>query len=117
VTLYAPLGRGIVEYTARLQPAGEVSASLPPHPSSWFVTHALGTPAGGTYTEVLIAHPIHGVSALPEHVLDAVVRHLAEQVYGRTWAFHYHPDRYADAIERYGLLRRERILVEGIEVQ
>jgi hypothetical protein len=115
VTLYAPFGRRIVEYAARLQPAGEVASSLPPHPSSWFVTHAFGTPAGGTYTEVLINDD--SSAAAVESVLDAIVRHLAEELYPRLWAFHYRPDQYADSIERHGLIRRERVLVEGIEVQ
>ncbi len=65
VTLYAPLGRGIVEYAARLQPAGEVASSLPPHPSSWFVTHHLGGIAGGTYTEVAIEPDAGNAAPLP----------------------------------------------------
>ena len=121
VTLLAPLRDGHVEYAARLQPAGEVASSLPPHPSSWFITHALGGPANGTYTEVsfvevdlapLVASPLY-----VESILDAVVRHLATELYGRAWAFHYRPEQYADSIARHGTIRRERVLVEGIEVQ
>ncbi len=117
VTLLAPLRDGYVEYAARLQPAGEVASSLPPHPSSWFITHALGGPANGTYTEVMIEPDAGDAAPLPEHIVDAVVRHLATELYGRAWAFHYRPEQYADSIARHGTIRRERVLVEGIEVQ
>lgn len=117
VTVLAPLGSGFVEFSVRLQLPG-AATSPDPHASSWFVTHGLGRPAGGTYTEVQI-EPDAGPNAapLPEHVVDAVVRQVAVELYSDRWAFLYRPDQYADAIRRHGMARREVVVVEGIEVQ
>jgi hypothetical protein len=111
----------------RPAPAPSIHASLVPEvsehaanlPGSWFLTHGLGKPAALTYTEVAFS-----AEALidpdgkpwPEHVLDRAVLEVAGQLYGRAYAFHYRPDQYADAIERHGLRRRERVIVTSIEV-
>lgn len=114
-TVRAALGDGAVEFSARLlMPAPGVSSWTDlPSPRSWFITHGFGHPAAGTYTEVVIDAD---AAQLPEHVLDAVVRAVAVELYERHWSFHYRPDEYADAIEQHGIARRERVLVEGVEV-
>jgi hypothetical protein len=115
-----------ISYAARLLPLDEALdlSLLPPAPSSWTITHGLGKPAGGTYTEVRFAddalldtvnNPAPGLPR-PEHVLDEVVRRVARDLYGTAWAFHYRPDQYADAIRRHGLRRREVVVVESVEV-
>lgn len=96
----------------------EVPTHFPNLPGSWFITHGLGKPAANTYTEVAF-----GENALidpqgeawPEHILDRAVLEVAGQLYGRAYAFHYRPDQFADSIERYGLRRRERVVITSIE--
>jgi hypothetical protein len=100
-----------VGYAARLVPLPREGAA--PDPSSWFITHPLGGPAGGTYTEVVIEA---GPEPAPEHVVDEVVRRIARDLYGDRWAAHYAPTEYAHVVKRYGMRRRERVLVQGIEV-
>lgn len=99
-----------IGYDAHLVAAvDEHAADLP---GSWFITHPLGGPAAGTYTEVAI----EGAERLPERVADEVVRRVAIDLYGTRWAFHYRPDQYAGAIGRWGMRRRERVTVTGVEV-
>lgn len=106
-----------IDLAARLVP--EVSEHAANLPGSWFITHGLGKPAQGTYTEVAFAP-----SALtdpdgepwPEHVLDAAVREVAGQLYGTAWAFQYRPEQYADAIGRHALRRRERVVITDLEL-
>lgn len=105
------------DYTARL--ADRRPMHDRPDPTSWFVTFGFGKPAASTYTEVaftdeaLIApdSTVH-----PEHVLDAVVRRVARELYGNVYAFHYRPEQYADSIEPYPYRLRERVVVSRIEV-
>lgn len=52
----------------------------------------------------------------PERVLDEAVRAVALELYGQAWAFHYPPDQYADAIERHGVKRRERVAITALAV-
>lgn len=103
--------------TAYLVP--EVDPAAANLPGSWYITHGLGKPAQGTYTEVAF-----GDNALidpdgqpwPEVVLDAAVRTVAIQLYGTSWAFQYRPDQYAVAIGEHGLRRRERVTITNLEV-
>lgn len=82
-----------------------------PDPSSWFVTHGLGGPAAGTYTEVVIDDTRH-----PDAVVEEAVRLVAAGLYGDTYASVYHPMWYVTAIKRHDLWRREVVVVEAIEV-
>lgn len=87
--------------------------SIPP--TSWFITHTLGGLAKGMYTEVRFECSVDGHSY---EFLGRVVRKVAEDLYGRGWAFHYPPDQYESAIqnERWSLTCREIVVVTDIEV-
>jgi hypothetical protein len=103
------------DYTARLSESRPMHER--PDPSSWFVTFGFGKPAQGTYAEVAFDLQVDEEGEeLPEHVLDAVVRRVAVDLYGTAWAFHYRPDEYASAIERWNLRLRERVVVSTVEV-
>jgi hypothetical protein len=85
--------------------------------TSWFITHGLGGPAEGTFTEVAFdGETTETPLPVTEAVLEAITRTVAVQLYGRAWAFVYRPDQYASSIERHGMRRRERVVVSGIEV-
>jgi hypothetical protein len=88
-------------------------------PAAWAITHALGSPAGGTHTEVVFVDDTL-VAAVTSRGLDRLaddlVRQVADALYGRTWAFHYRPDRVEDSVLRYGSLLRERVEITDIEV-
>lgn len=111
-----------VEFAAKLVDLALPNAHCEPRPGSWYVTHGLGGPAAGTYTEV--AFDPGAVDPLQTHldhasivrILDGIVRQTAVALYGTAWAFTYRPDEYADAIERHGMRLRERVVVDGIEV-
>lgn len=106
-----------INVTAYLVP--DITQHVANLPGSWYITHGLGKPAAGTFTEVAF-----GDNALidadgqpwPEWVLDAAVRHVAGQLYGDRWAFQYRPDQYEPSIERHGMRRRERVVITNVEV-
>jgi len=86
----------------------------------WYVTHGLGTPAGGTYTEVAFARHTPLATGIPpaeqsREVLEQVVRSSIRELYGNRWAFHYPPEEYGEAIGRWQLSLRERLVVTHIE--
>lgn len=96
--------------------AAHLDFALPAGPDSygsWSITFGLGKSAQGTYTEVAFTRD---VDRHPERVLEEVVRRVAVDLYGTAWAFTYRPEQYAEAIARWGLRRRERVLVTSIEV-
>jgi hypothetical protein len=109
------LDTATIHHEARLLPFTDGAEHAAVQPGSWFITHPLGKPAGNTYTEVIIT-PAVQAEEHPEHVIDAVVRRVADELYGRAWAFHYRPEQYADSIERWGMTRRERVAVTSVEV-
>lgn len=98
-------------YTAKVDPLADSVI----RPDSWFITHGLGGPAAGMFTEVRFIYPS---PEQPEHVLDEIVRKVAFACYGTSWAFHYRPNQYKQAIqnERFSLTRREVVIVSSIEV-
>lgn len=109
-----------VDVAARLvlDPEPEV----PLDPTSWFITHGIGGPAAGTFTEVAIAEDVlelllelHDRDVVVE-LLERAVRHVAGQLYGTAYAFTYRPGQYADAIARHGMRRREVVVVSALEV-
>jgi hypothetical protein len=102
-----------IHHEAKLVPFMDGSEHAAVQPGSWFITFGLGKPAAGTYTEVVLAP---AVNDQPEHVVDEAVRSVARDLYGTAWAFHYRPDQYADAIERHGMKRRERVAITELEV-
>lgn len=102
---------------ARLVP--EVSEHAADLPGSWYITHGAGRPAANTYTEVAFAPGAltdADGAPHPERVLDDAVRAVAVMLYGTAWAFHYRPDQADDAIRRWSLRRRERVLIDTLEV-
>jgi hypothetical protein len=106
---------------ARLVLAGD-EAETPVRSTSWFITHGLGKPAEGTFTEVAFADDVlellaelHDEHAV-EVVLDATVRMVAVQLYGQAWAFLYRPEQRDEALTRHGMRRREVVLVSALEV-
>jgi len=104
----------VVGFDARLVP---VPDPLDPAENTWTITHGLGKPAAGTYTEVTIGVPEDEDGApLPERTVEQVVREVAQQLYGTAWAFVYGPSEYADAIKRHELRRRERVIVTDVQV-
>jgi hypothetical protein len=98
-----------IMYDARLESLEQ--QPLDPAPTSWFITHELGGPAAGTFTEVAFDDTRH-----PDTVLEPVVRLVAVELYGTRWAFLYPPEQYAGAIGRHSMRRRELVVVSGIEV-
>lgn len=82
-------------------------------PGSWYVTHPLGGPAGGTYTEIAFAPGVLALE-LDQSVMDDVVREVASSLYGDRWAFAYLPHYFEEAIGRHGLRRRERVFVSEV---
>lgn len=115
-TVLARHGAFMLEADAKLAPHADVD--VPDGARSWFITHGLGKPAGGTFTEVVIdGTPEDDDGApLPVEVVEQLVREIAVQLYGTAWAFTYRPDQYADAIGRHGMRRRELVLVDALEV-
>lgn len=104
--------------TIELRAALDPSNTGPDWAGSWFITHGNGKPAQNTYTEVAFGDNARidpQGQPWPEHILDAAVREVAGQLYGRAWAFHYRPDEAPDAIHRWGLRRRERVIVTSLE--
>lgn len=82
--------------------------------TAWAITHALGSPAGGTHTEVAFVDDT--TADLPTRVVDEVVRQVANLMYARSWAFHYLPERVADGVLAHGSILRERVEVSSVEV-
>lgn len=109
-----------VEADARLSTSRDLHDR--PNPNSWFITHGLGGPAGGTYTEVVLPLVEDGDGApLPDaeqqRIAEPLVRLVAVGLYGTAWAFLYPPREYADAIERHRMRLREVVIVDDVEVQ
>jgi hypothetical protein len=120
-----------VSFDARLLLVDEHGFTLRPDeaplPTSWTVTFGLGGPAANTYTEVRFPAEVLDRLADPEwwgvtdehareRILDETVRQVAEQAYGRSWAFHYRPDQYDESVARWSPRRREVLVVERLEV-
>jgi hypothetical protein len=82
-------------------------------PAAWAITHALGTPAGGTHTEVAF---LGDTAEHPARVLDEVVRQVGNALYARLWAFLYLPELVPDRVLRHGSILRERVEVTAVEV-
>jgi hypothetical protein len=106
------------DYRARLVQPAEL-ADIPTLPGAWSITHPLGRPAGGTYTEVAFADEaldelVHATPQQVEAVCEEVTRRVAVDLYGTAWAFTYRPDQYADAIERHHVRRRELVIVTAL---
>jgi hypothetical protein len=100
-----------IEAKLSLDPAGRDRPDM----ASRFITHGLGTPAAGTYTEVAFTAS-SGWFAMAEDVRREIVRKVADQLYGSRWAFIYGPEQYRDAIARWDLRLREKVIVSRIEV-
>jgi hypothetical protein len=116
-------GEVIGEFAARLVPGNRTESLMY---GTWAITHALGSLAGGTHTEVAFVDGTCGTRDLDgdgsfrdperERLADEVVRTVANTLYPGGWAFHYRPERVADAVLRYGSLLRERVEVSSVEV-
>jgi hypothetical protein len=95
-------------------------------PGASVITHALGSPAGGTHTEVVFVDGTAGSRDLTgdgsfddperEELRGTIVRQVANLMYPGTWAFEYRPERVPDAVLRYGSALRERVEVSTVEV-
>jgi hypothetical protein len=89
-------------------------------PGAWLITHGQGGPARGTYTEVVFAPGLlEAAEAGPygaEVAAETAVRMVAASLYGDLWAFFYRPEQREKVITRWGLRRRERVLIEAAEV-
>jgi hypothetical protein len=104
-----------IHHEARLVPFADGAEYAAVQPGSWFITFGFGKPAQNTYTEVVLAPAVRDAGH-PEHVLDEAVRAVARDLYGTAYAFTYRPEQYADAIEKYGVKRRERVAITELEV-
>lgn len=125
VTIYLRNSAGdpIGEFAARLIPGNRTESYMY---GTWAITHALGSIAGGTHTEVSFVDGTCGTRDLDgdgsfrdperEQLADEVVRTVANALYPGGWAFHYRPQRVADAVLRYGSQLRERVEVSAVEV-
>lgn len=103
----------VVHYEARLVPFADGAEHAAVQPGSWFITFGFGKPAASTYTEVVLAP---AVLDQPDAVVEEAVRGVARDLYGTAWAFTYRPEQYADAVERHGVRRRERVAITELEV-
>jgi hypothetical protein len=107
----------IINYAAKLS---QLVPDAVPGGDPWYITHGFGKPAVHTYTEVVFTREVQ--QALDEHhpdpdrVRDEVVRRVANDLYGTSWAFHYPPAEYDDAIGRFLMIRRERVVVTAVQV-
>lgn len=110
---------------------GEFAATLVPNPDShmggsYAITHALGSLAGGTHTEVAFVDGTCGRRDLdgdgsfrdPERdaIAEQIVRAVANALYAGTWAFHYRPEQVEESVLRYGSVLRERVEVSAVEL-
>jgi hypothetical protein len=104
----------MIDFEARIDPLADTTI----HPSSWFITHGLGTPARGMFTEVVVPDFTDNGTKLTVWQQSEIVRTVAAQLYGRRWAFHYPPGDYESTIQtdNWSLTRRERVVVTGIGV-
>lgn len=104
ISIRSKLVEGVDEHAANL-------------PGSWYITHPLGGPAAGTYTEVAFSPEAIGALNSSADVLahtEDAVRMVASSLYGDRWAFAYMPHAFDDSIGRYGARRRERVLVSEV---
>lgn len=91
-------------------------------PSSWSITHGLGKPAEGTFTEVAFGPDVNAELLMlpgtlePHIVADQLVREVAAALYGTAYAFVYPPEQYDEAVARWALRRRELVVVTSLEV-
>lgn len=125
ITVHLESSRGDVigEFALRLVLTAPGQATSP---GASVITHGLGTPAGGTHTEVWFVDGTAGARDLDgdgsfrdperEALREEVVRAAAIETYGRRWAFTYRPEQVEDAVLRYGSLLRERVEVSSVEV-
>lgn len=97
--------------------------AVPLDSTSWFITHPLGGPAAGTFTEVAIGedvldglHELCGDEPGVAELLERAVLAVARELYGTAHAFTYRPGQYADAIGRHGMRRREVVVLTELEV-
>jgi hypothetical protein len=116
-------GEVIGEFAARLVPGNRTQSFTY---GTHAITHALGSIAGGTHTEVSFVDGTCGTRDLDgdgsfrdperEALAEEVVRTVANALYPGGWAFQYRPERVADAVLRYGSQLRERVEVSAVEV-
>lgn len=84
--------------------------------ASWFITFGFGKPAQRTFTEVVLPDFTDSGEPLTERIKDELVRHIANDLYGTAWAFHYRPDQADDALWKYDVRLREHVTVTAVEV-
>jgi hypothetical protein len=125
VTLYLRdfAGEVIGEFAARLVPGNRTQSIMS---GTWAITHALGSLAGGTHTEVAFVDGSAGARDLDgdgsfrdperEALREEVVRLVAVALYARSWAFTYRPEQVENSVLRYGSILRERVEVSAVEV-
>jgi hypothetical protein len=116
-------GEVIGSFAARLIPGNRTESLMS---GTWAITHALGSPAGGTHTEVAFVDGTCGTRDLdgdgsfrdPERdaIAEQIVRAVANALYSGTWAFTYRPEQVEDHVLRYGSILRERVEVTAVEV-
>lgn len=99
----------VLDYEARLD-----EDPIGPWAGSWSITFGLGGPAQRSYTEVAFRGQLQ---ELPASVQDEVVRRVAADLYGTAWASLYPPEQHAAKVARYGMNRRERVVVTRVEVR
>lgn len=106
-----------INVRARLTPRADV-----PWPGgmsaahSWYITHGLGTPAAGTFTEVVMPDFTPDGEPLSDAAKEAAVRQIAASLYGTAYAFIYRPDQAQRAVHAHGLVGREHVVVSAVEV-
>jgi hypothetical protein len=83
---------------------------------SWYITHTLGGPAAGTFTEVVMPDFTPDGEPLSDATKEAAVRQVAESLYGRAYAFIYRPDQADRSVHAYRLVGREHVIVSAVEV-
>lgn len=108
----------VINWTARLAvtvPTVDVDEA-----QLWYVTHGLGSIAAGTYTEVAFATAVPRAdqtppAGQPPALHREVVRRVARELYGERWSNLYPPEEYVDAVARWDMRLRERIVVTDLE--
>lgn len=100
--------------SAKLVPFRDGHEHAAVQPGSWIVTHTLGGPAAGTFTEVVfVTDGTLGADHMNPDVLDVLVHEVALQLYGRHFAFVY-PSAEKAGVEEFGMQRRETVTVTDI---
>lgn len=110
-----------INYGARLCPPNALPQGIRTN-RCWYITFGLGSTAAKTFTRVEVQdnpwRAIHAEAATahPEAIIDDLVRRLATDLYGDSWANVYRPEQADDSVFRHYSQIREHVFITFVEV-